>query len=267
MTFWQAMVLGIVQGLTEFLPVSSSGHLALAENLFGLRASGVLTGVLLDVSVHVATLAAILVAFREPIARLAAGAARGERRAWQDVGRFALASVPAAIVGLLAKDEIESLFSSLPFLGAAFLATGTVLWATRTRMTGALDRPSVGGALVVGLAQAVAIAPGISRSGATISAGLFCGLEPVRAAEFSFVLGVPAIAGAAVLEARHAGPELARIGITPLLVACAAAFATGLVAIAILRRFLRARAFHHFAPYLWMIGAASLIVAAVRGGA
>lgn len=261
-----ALILGVVQGLTELLQVSSSGHLALAENVLGLRASGLLRGVFLDVLLHLATLAAILVAFREPIVRLARGVLTGDRDAWRMLSLYALASVPAAVVGLVAKEWIENLFSSLVFLGAAFLVTGAALWTTRRRMTGRAERPGVWQAFAIGVSQAVAIAPGISRSGSTISAALWCGLDPVRAAEFSFVLGVPAIAGAAVLELRHMEAGVAHLGSGPVVVAFVAAFASGLFAIALLRRLLRAQAFHRFAPYLWALGATTLVLAAMRGG-
>lgn len=261
-----ALILGVVQGLTEFLPISSDGHLALAENLLGLRASGALSGIFLDVAVHVATLAAIVIAFREPIIRLAAGALRGERRALADVGLYAVASVPAAVVGLLARHEIENLYRSLMFVGVAFIVMGFILWSARGRMDGTRERPNVWEAFAIGVGQAAAIAPAISRSGCTITTALWRGIDPVRAAEFSFVLGVPAIAGAALLEVKDLPRGLAEIGAAPLAIAFTSAFVSGLFAISLLRRLLRARAFHRFAPYLWALGATALVIAAVRGG-
>ncbi|MBI1722301.1 MAG: undecaprenyl-diphosphate phosphatase [Gemmatimonadetes bacterium] len=261
-----ALILGVVQGLTEFLPISSDGHLALAENLLGLRASGAITGIFLDVAVHVATLAAILIAFREPIIRLATGALKGERRAWADVGLYAVGSVPAAVVGFLARHQMENLYRSLLFIGAAFIVMGCILWSARGRMNGTRERPNLWEAFAIGVGQAAAIAPAISRSGCTITTALWRGMDPVRAAEFSFVLGVPAIAGAALLELRDLSSGIAQIGAVPLAVAFTSAFASGLFAIDLLRRLLRARAFHRFAPYLWVLGATTLAIAAVRGG-
>jgi undecaprenyl-diphosphatase len=262
-----ALILGLVQGITEFLPISSDGHLALAENLLGLRASGAVTGIFVDVTVHVATLAAIIVAFREPIVALAAGLLRRERRAWQDLGLYAVASVPAAVVGLLTKDLVERLYNSLPFVGAAFIVMGVILWSVRGKMQGTRERPNVWEAFVIGIGQAAAIAPAISRSGCTITAALWRGIDPVRAAEFSFVLGVPAIAGAALLEVKDAASGIAQVGKGPLSIAFVAAFVSGLFAITLLRRLLRARAFHRFAPYLWALGALTLVIAVVRGAA
>jgi undecaprenyl-diphosphatase len=259
-----AFILGLVQGLTEFLPISSDGHLALAENLLGLRATGGLSGIFLDVAVHVATLGAIVIAFREPIVALARGVVAGERRAWADLGLYAVASVPAAAVGFAVRDTIEVLYRSLAFIGVAFVVMGGILWTVRGRMTGTRERPDLLGALLIGLGQAAGIAPAISRSGCTITMGILRGMDPVRAAEFSFVLGVPAIAGAALLEAPEAAKGFAQVGLPAFAVAFVTAFVTGLVAINLLRRLLRARAFHRFAPYLWALGTTTLVIWAVQ---
>lgn len=259
-----ALILGLVQGITEFLPISSDGHLALVENLLGLRESGALSGIFLDVTVHVATLAAIIIAFREPISRLANGVLRGEKEALQDLGLYVVASVPAATAGLMLKDSIERLYSSLPFIGGAFLLMGVILWTAKGRMQGTRERPTLLEALAIGVGQAAAIAPAVSRSGCTITVGLWRGMDPIRAAEFSFVLGVPAIAGAALLELRDATTGLAEVGVPALITAFVAAFLSGLFAISLLRRLLRARAFHRFAPYLWVVGVFTLVLA-IRG--
>jgi undecaprenyl-diphosphatase len=259
LTALEALLLGLVQGLTEFLPISSDGHLALAEQLLGLRTREVVAGVFVEVVVHAATLAAILVAFRGPILALARGVFAGERRALADLGLYAVASIPALVVGLLAQDRVATLYESMTFVGAAFLLMGAILWTGRGRMNGTRERPNLWEALLIGVGQAAAIAPAISRSGCTITAALWRGIEPIRAAEFSFVLGVPAIAAAAALEARNFSSGLAQVGGVPLTVAFVAAFASGLFAVALLRRLLRARAFHRFAPYLWVLGSATLL--------
>jgi len=263
-SLFDAFVLGLIQGLTEFLPVSSSGHLALAENLLGLRASGELTGIFLDIAVHLATLAAIVVAFRGPLQELAGGLLRREGRSWRDLGLYAIASVPAAVVGLLFRHQIEALYTSLLFVGAAFVVMGGILWTTRTRMGGTKERPSPATAVWIGVAQAVAIAPAISRSGSTITAALWGGMDPVKAANFSFVLGVPAIAGAALLESKDIAQGIHHVGLAPVAVAFVTAFVSGLFAIGLLRRFLRARAFHRFAPYLWVLGTVALVLWGLR---
>jgi undecaprenyl-diphosphatase len=258
-TLFEAIVLGIVQGVTEFLPISSDGHLALAQHLLGT-----VQPLWVDVAVHVATLAAIIVAFRAPIVALAAGALAGRRDAWRDVALYAAASVPAAAFGLLFKERLETLKQSLWIVGGLFVLMGFVLWTARTRMGGERERPSLWEATAIGVAQAAAILPAISRSGSTITVALWRGIHPDRAAEFSFVLGVPAIAGAAALEFGDFVDGVRQVGALPVALAMAAAFASGLLAIALLRRMLRARAFHRFAPYLWVVGAATLLLAAAR---
>jgi len=258
------LVLGLIQGLTEFLPVSSDGHLALAENLLGLRASGELEGVFFDVAVHVATLAAIVIAFRAPLLELAGGLLRREERAWRDLGLYAIASVPTVFVGLAFRHQVEALYANLLFVGLAFVAMGGILWTTRTRMGGTGERPAPLTAVWIGLGQAAAVAPAISRSGCTITAAVWGGVDPVRAANFSFVLGVPAIAGAALLEAKDIVRGVHQVGLAPVAVAFVTAFVSGLFAIGLLRRFLRAKAFHRFAPYLWVVGALTLALWATR---
>jgi len=255
----QALILGIVQGLTEFLPISSDGHLALAQHLLGA-----VQPLWVDVAVHVATLAAIVVAFRAPIVELARGVLTGRREAWQDLGLYALASVPAAVIGIVFKTQLEQMKNYLWFVGAAFVVMGFILWTARGRMSGTRQRPNVWEAFAIGLGQAAAILPAISRSGCTITIALRRDIAPDRAAEFSFVLGIPAIAGAAALEFREFLAGIAGVGVAPVALAMGAAFVTGLAAIALLRRLLRARAFHRFAPYLWVVGAFTLVLAAVR---
>jgi len=172
--------------------------------------------------------------------------------------------VPAAVEGLLFRHQIEALCTNLLFVGAAFVVMGGVLWTTRTRMGGTRERPSPTAAGWIGIAQAIAIAPAISRSGSTITAALWNDVEPVQAANFSFILGLPAIAGAALLESKEIIRGAEHIGSAPVGVACATAFVSGLLAIGLLRRVLRARAFHRFAPYLWVLGVVTLVLWAVR---
>jgi len=255
----EALILGLVQGTTEFLPISSSGHLALAEHLLGT-----VQPLWVDVSVHVATLAAIIVAFRRAVWSLAAGVLTGRRAALRDLGLYAAASVPAAAVGILFKDQLERVKDSLWAVGILFVVMGGVLWSVRRKMEGTRERPNLWEAVAIGIGQAIAILPAISRSGTTISIALWRGISPAEAAEFSFVLGIPAIAGAAVLEFPEFVRGVSGVGAAPVATAMVAAFASGLVAIALLRRLLRTRSFHRFAPYLWAVGAFTLLVAAIQ---
>lgn len=263
MTVPEAVLLGLVQGLTEFLPVSSSGHLVLAEALLGVD----LPGVVFEVSVHVATLCAVLWVYRRRIAELALGIAGRDRESLRYVGLLALASIPAGLAGVLGRSAIESLFDR-PIAAAIFLlVTGALVWTLRrtTRRRGS-DRVRVLPALWVGVAQATAILPGISRSGATVAAGVWRGIDAVRAAEFSFLLSVPAIAGAAVLQSDAMAATAAHTGVAPLLVGFAAALVSGVLAIRIFVRFLESRRFHHFAWYCWGVGSAYLFAAALLPG-
>jgi len=198
----EAIVLGIVQGLTEFLPVSSSGHLVLGQALLGIH----LPGVTFEVTVHLATLCAVLWVYRGRVGSLAAGALRGDRASWIYIGLLALASLPAGIVGVLAQDWFESVFGRPLFAASMLIVTGFIVYSVRlTSARADAPSPSAGQSVWIGMAQAAAILPGISRSGATVAMGAWRGVEPVAVAEFSFLLSVPAILGAGLLQLRDAG--------------------------------------------------------------
>ncbi len=259
MTLWQGILLGLVQGLTEFLPVSSSGHLAVVEALTGVRTPGVFV----EVALHVATLGSVLVLYGRRLWDVALGVVRGRAEDLRYAGVLVLATIPAGAIGVLFHARVEAAFKTLAFVGAAFVATGFILWSTRGK-GGAGVAPSGRQSLLVGVAQAVAIFPGISRSGSTLSAALWCGLGPAAAAEFSFLLAVPTIAGAALLEGRHAAADVAAVGALPLAASCVVAFAGGVWSIRFLVALLRRGRFHAFAPYCWAAGALTLLYAWLR---
>ena len=258
----EAFVLGVVQGLTEFLPVSSSGHLVLGQALFGIE----LPGVVFEVTVHVATLCAVCWVYRRRLAGLIVDACAGDRESLRDVGLLAIATLPAAAAGVGLRGVLEPAFERPVLAAALLLVTGALVWSIghfsrgngRTRA-----RPDVGGALAIGFAQACAILPGISRSGSTVAAAVASGVEPRRAAEFSFLLSIPAIGGAAALQAPAIGATGLGIGIGPLLVAFGAAALSGVFAIRIFLRMLERRVFHHFAWYCWFVGGGYLAAAAM----
>lgn len=260
MNYWQGILLGIVQGLTEFLPISSSGHLVVAEAALGLTTPGVVVEVVL----HVATLLAVLIVYANRIAQLVRGAIRGDIAVWRDIGLLALASVPAGLAGYFLADVFERAFDSLFAVGCDFLLTGAILWSTRWVKPPVLDRPSAPAAGGIGLAQALAIFPGISRSGTTIAAGMWARIGPEKAAEFSFLLAIPAIAGAAVLQLSDLSTSGTSIGWGPMAVSFLAALAAGVVAIRLLVALLRRGTFHRFAPYCWGIGAVTIWWALIR---
>ena len=261
MTWWEGALLGLVQGTTEFLPVSSSGHLVMAQALLGADAPGV--GV--EVALHAATAASVAVAYRRRLGMLLAGWARGDAASLRAGGLLALASAPAAAAGVGFGDFFERLFETEAVTGAALLVTGCVLWASRgAKARGGGGRgPGWCAAAAMGVAQAVAIVPGISRSGATVVTGMRAGVDPAEAAAFSFLMYIPVAGGAALLElpAVIGSPEGAGIGGWPLAAGAATACLSGIGAIRLFRAVLARRTLHRFAPYLWTAGTAFLAYA------
>lgn len=264
MTWYEGALLGLLQGATEFLPVSSSGHLVMGQALLGIE----LPGVTVEVVLHFATLLSVLIVYRERVARLLAGVARLDPAQTRYAGLILLASVPAAVAGLGFGGFFESLFDTPAVTGVALLVTGCGIWTARRALARKPDgRPGAGVAIVMGLAQAAAIVPGISRSGATVVAALWRGVSPSEAAAFSFLMSVPAIGGAALLKLPTAawegggapGGALGGALAGALGVAAVVACVTGVLAIRTFRMMLERRAFHYFAPYLWAAGAAFLV--------
>lgn len=271
MPWWKALLLGVVQGLTEFLPVSSSGHLVLFQKL--LRAD--LPGISFEIAAHLGTLVAVAAVYRQELAQMWRGAAclvcRPAAAARHPGARLlalvAVGTLPAALVALLLGDAVEAAFDRPRGLGVSFLLTGTLLWLAAR----AQERPQpvderrfgFGQALLVGLFQALAVLPGVSRSGSTVTGGLLLGLEPELAARFSFLLFVPAVLGAALLDAVAVarGEPMPPLG--PLLLGFAAAALSGYGAIRFFLRALRARRLMAFAWYTWALGA--LLLAFGRG--
>ncbi len=261
MTIWEAIVLGIIQGATEFLPVSSSGHLVLGQELLGVNPAGVT----FEVALHLGTLLSIVLVYRKRLMALVRGALAGEPGSWRYIGLLALASVPAAIVGVFFGDRVGALFDSPAVVGWAFLVTGLFLWSTRVplRRGGATDatgatsapgptgEPGVAAAAGMGIAQAFALVPGISRSGSTVTTGLWMGIDPQEAAAFSFLMSIPAILGAALLEF---GALEGGVGSLQMTAGTVAAAVTGIVAIKTFVAMLKQRSFHRFAYYLWPLG-------------
>lgn len=261
MNLWQGIVLGLVQGLTEFLPVSSDGHLVVTGRIVGVRTPGVFV----EVALHVATLGSILVVYGGRFVRLLRGVVRRHPDDLRYAGLLVLGMIPAGIAGVLLEDAIGAAFNSLWAAGVGFLITGAALWSVRRLVAADADRPTRAGALAIGLGQALAILPGVSRSGMTISTALWLRLGPVAAADFSFLMAIPLIAGAGLFEARHISTDLGQVGLVPLLVACVTAFLSGVLAIRWLVALLRRGHFHAFAPYCFAIGTLTLLYALWRG--
>ncbi|HBG01957.1 MAG TPA: undecaprenyl-diphosphatase [Firmicutes bacterium] len=260
----QAIALGVIQGLTEFLPVSSSGHLVLFSQLFGVQQSSLV----FEIMVHVGTLVAVLVALRSEVMVMITSfltLVQNPKRAGQlmkeDAGcrllvALVVGTLPAVAVAFLLKDRIEQLFSSSLFVGSMLIVTGTILYLTersRGRSKG-LAKLSTTDALVIGLGQAVAIVPGISRSGTTIAMGLFRGLNRESAARFSFLLAIPAILGALVFSLDDVLQGTVSLGWGTLSAGFLAAAITGFMGIRFLLDLVQKGKLVWFSYYTWLVG-------------
>jgi undecaprenyl-diphosphatase len=310
MTWFEALLLGVIQGLTEFFPVSSSGHLVLGQAVLGLE----IPGMAFDVVVHVATLLSVVIVYREKLGRLALGAiGRGEENSWPYLLKLAAATVPAALVGLSLKDWFEDRFADPIFAATMILVTGCIVWSTRwalgsrrfgplemlplaiaaifsvlagtvvpflavaaliggimalarltARRAEIVEEPGWVDAIFMGVAQSVAIFPGITRSGSTVVTGLWRRIDPVAAAEFSFLMSIPAILGAAILQVPDALRTEVPVSGTALVAGFTAAALSGIVAIRFFVALLRRRNFYVFAYYCWAVAALFLFT---HGGA
>ncbi len=243
--------IGLVQGLTEFLPVSSSGHIAVLEHWFGVFSPDLSR----EVSLHLATLLAVFVYFRRRIWELIVSWSRGRELGY--LLYLVLGSIPAAAVGLTMGKIIEDAFSSLLAIGAFFFLTGLFLLSTRWAFNRGKKVGPVS-SFLIGIAQAFAILPGISRSGATISAGLHLGVEPQEAFEFSFLLSIPAILGAGLLEVLKVNPS----SMVSHWQGALAAFLTGYFALFALSRVVKKGKLWVFSPYLFILS----IIILITGG-
>jgi undecaprenyl-diphosphatase len=265
----QAFVMGVVQGLTEFLPVSSSGHLIIVPSLLGWD-DAFITSLAFSVMLHLGTLVALLVYFRADWLRLvpAGLAALRDRSFGADPDRrlawlLAIATIPAIVAGLLLNDAIETVFRQVGLVALMLVVGGAILWLAdrhgpRDRTIGGLSFPNAFG---IGAAQALALVPGISRSGISISAGLFAGLDRESAARFSFLMATPITALAGAYETlKLVTGDGAGASIDVLVVGMVAALASGLVAIHGLLRFLRSHPTHVFVAYR-LVFAAVVVVA------
>jgi undecaprenyl-diphosphatase len=263
-----ALLLGLLQGLTEFLPVSSSGHLVLAQSLIPGFSQ---PGVLFDVALHLGTLVAVCIYFWKDLWDLA-GSLFSPRSAEAAAHRHLLwllivGSVPTAVIGLLFREQFEAMFTNAQGTSVWLLITGTLLFIT-DRVPGqgrGLSAMSIVDALVIGTAQGLAIIPALSRSGTTIAAGVFLGLERGLLVRYSFLLSIPAITGAFFLQVvvhRHEAFQ----GIDPLAygVGTLAAALVGYWSIAVLLNMTRSRRLSVFAYYCWVVGGLAFFLTAGR---
>ncbi|TYP95593.1 undecaprenyl-diphosphatase [Fodinibius salinus] len=263
-----SFLLGLIQGLTEFLPISSSGHLVLAEQLLGTKLDKSIT---FEVVVHFGTLCSIIIYYRRHIAdilsslwQLVANPAEFSNKISTDsniklTGFILLSMLPAMIVGLTLEEVITNIFNDPVTVSAMLLVTGTILFATRFRDQFTKD-VTAGSAFGIGLAQAFAILPGISRSGSTISLGLYLGIKRKKVANFSFLMVIPVIGGAMLLKIF----EMIELGVSfdallVLIVGFVTSFISGYFALKYLIILLSKKGIHPFSWYCWAVGIVGLI--------
>lgn len=249
----QVLILAIIQGITEWLPISSSGHLVVVQEYFGLAPP-----VIFDVMLHVGTLLVVLIAFWKDVAGILKAVARLDFKA--DEGKLAVfivvGNIPTALIGFVFRDIFRSLFNNLLAVGIALLGTGCILYISKygenSKKMSYLD------AFLIGIAQGIAIIPGVSRSGVTIATGLLSKLKRETAFKFSFLVSVPAVIGAAVTESSDV--SLGEIDGLTLVLGVVVSMIVGYVALKLLQRLLLKERFYLFAFYCWLLGTAIVAV-------
>lgn len=267
MEFWRSVLLGILQGFTEFLPISSSGHLALAQALFGYQESGLI----FDVFVHFGTGLSVIVAFRKDIAGILTAFFRGVSQPsewsalWNNDEEFRLnwliliGIIPAGVIGLAMENYVDQAFQNPLFVGIMLLVTAAILWSSHYAKPNDA-KIGIGKSIVIGFAQALAIIPGISRSGTTITAGLWLKIKPEKAAKFSFYLAIPVILGASLIQFLDVmSVGLPADQIIALVAGTIASFLSGWLAIIFLMDLLRKGKFSWFAIYCAVVGGITII--------
>lgn len=251
MTILQAIILGLIQGLTEFLPVSSSGHLILVPEFFNWP----LQSVSFDAAIHLATLAAVFFVFRQEIGKIARGLVTFKKNdTWGNLGwMIIVATIPVVIVGLLFQEQISSTLRRPEVVLTSLLVWGIVLlfadYLVKKKAENKVELTGWKRAIFIGFAQAIALIPGTSRSGITITAGLFSGLSRQAAAKFAFLLGIPAIAAAGALSLFELSKSGSDLNLMPIIFGFLAAFLSGLAAIKLLLKITTSGRYRGFAIY------------------
>ena len=267
MTYFKAIILGLVQGLAEFLPISSSGHLALLQGLFGIEGESVL---LFAVLLHVGTLVSVFISYWKDISELVVelfitikdiftgkGLRLNERPVRKLGVMIIVATIPTAVIGVLFNDLFESFYSSFVAIGTGFIVTGVLMFLAE-RMGSAnrgIEQMNFRNALFIGILQGVAICPGVSRSGSTLIGGLTTGLRREFAVKFAFLISIPSILGSVVLEvpdAVKAGLDTAIIG--PVVAGMLVAAVSGIIAIKGMIKIVSGKKLSYFSYYVWILG-------------
>lgn len=273
MTYFEAIILGLVQGLAEFLPISSSGHLALIQGLFGIEGESVL---LFAVLLHVGTLVSVFICYWKDIWELlvelvvtvkdlcTGNGLRLDERPVRKLGvMIIVATIPTGIIGLLFNDIFEGLYSSFVAIGIGFIITGVLMFLAE-RMGGAnrgIENMNFRNALFIGTLQGIAICPGISRSGSTLIGGLTTGLRREFAVKFAFLISIPSILGSVVLEV----PDAVKAGLDPglagpIVVGMLVAAVSGFVAIKTMIKIVSDKKLSYFSYYVWALGVVTIVL-------
>lgn len=267
MTVFQSIFLGALQGLAEFLPISSSGHLALCKTLFGLSE----VPLLFDIMLHVATLAAVIIFFRKEIGELFAVFFRWiSRKSKEDdfvkqkmILAVIFGTITTGIIAILTKKFLPEM--SIKYVCAGFIVTAFLLILSSLLSRRQIEKEGVSNTvsplkgLLIGIAQGIGTLPGISRSGITISASLMSGVDRKTSGEFSFILSIPAIVGAFILEVKDLGNVTNSVGILPLILGCITSFIVGLISLKFLMKIINKGKLEYFAFYLIPVGILGLI--------
>ncbi|MBK5245893.1 MAG: undecaprenyl-diphosphate phosphatase [Peptostreptococcaceae bacterium] len=267
MSIFEAVLLGLVQGLAEFLPVSSSGHLALLQHFFGIEGENVLAFAVL---LHVGTLVSVFIVYWNDIYHLFIELGSVTRDIFTGKGlrmnlnptrklgiMIIVATIPTALIGLLFKDVFAAMYLSLMAIGVGLLVTGTVLWLSERLVKGTkqIGEMKFIHAVLIGICQSIAISPGVSRSGATLVGGLFSGLDRNLAVKFAFLISIPSILGSVIIEA----PDAFRGGISmdlafPIIIGVIVAAVSGFFAIKTMIKVVSNKKLYYFSFYTWALG-------------
>jgi undecaprenyl-diphosphatase len=250
-TWWEALILGLIQGLTEWFPVSSSGHLVIFQHFLTVEEP-----VAFDLLLHIASLLVILIVFFKDILELIKGVLRWDKAYVIYAIQIILASVPIAIVGILFEDAIDAAFSNLLVVGVCLIITSGLLFASQWPKEKSLDI-TYRSAISIGLAQAIAVFPGLSRSGATNSVGLIQGTKPEQSGKFAFIIAIPALVGASIFKL----DELTAItDWDAIIIGVFTTFIVGILALKLFLKLLNAKKIHYFAPYCVVMGLFAIIL-------
>lgn len=251
-TLLEIVILAVIQGLTEWLPISSSGHLVITQKYLGLNLP-----LIFSLMLHTGTVIVVLVAFRKDIVDIVK--ALINRDFETEEGRMALllafGSVPIALIGFILHDLFESLYNNLLAVGLALLTTGIILFLSEKRKSN--RKLGIKDSLIIGAAQAIALIPGVSRSGVTVATGLLRKIDKPTALKYSFLLSVPAIIGATVFEAREL--VVGNVDLIPLLLGAIISMIVGFASLKLVQKIVMIEKFHVFAYYCWTVGLALVI--------